>query len=91
MSTMDVKSSSRHNRPWAAFWDWGSPQRLAELLAHAGSLCCSIQTEHNALDSAEIQHMLMATNATETIPIAQVPSTYYVFIQRALDMGAMGS
>ena len=71
------------------FLGLGSPT-VAELLAHAGYDWLLIETEHNALDSAEIQHMLMATNATETIPIVRVPSTDHVFVQRALDMGAMG-
>jgi 2-keto-3-deoxy-L-rhamnonate aldolase RhmA len=67
----------------------GSPN-VAELLAHAGFDWLVIETEHNGLDSAEIEHMLMAMNGTETIPLVRVPSSNPVFIQRALDMGAMG-
>ena len=50
----------------------GSPN-LAELLAHAGYDWLVIETEHNALDTAQIEHMLMAMNGTETIPIVRDP------------------
>jgi 2-keto-3-deoxy-L-rhamnonate aldolase RhmA len=59
-------------------------------LAHAGYDWLVIETEHNALDSAQIEHMLMAMNGTETIPIVRIPSANPVFIQRALDIGGMG-
>jgi 4-hydroxy-2-oxoheptanedioate aldolase len=71
------------------FLGLGSPN-VAELMAHAGYDWLVIETEHNGLDSAEIQQMLMAINATETIPIVRLPSANSVFIQRALDLGALG-
>ena len=71
------------------FMGLGSPN-LAELLAHAGYDWLVIETEHNALDTAQIEHMLMAINGTETIPIVRIPSANPVFIQRALDIGGMG-
>ena len=71
------------------FMGLGSPN-LAELLSQVGLDFLVIETEHNGLDSAEVEHMLMAIKGTETIPIVRVPSHDYVFIQRALDMGAMG-
>ena len=71
------------------FMGLGSPN-LAELLAHAGYEWLIIETEHNALDTAQIEHMLMAINGTETIPIVRIPSANPVFIQRALDIGGMG-
>jgi 2-keto-3-deoxy-L-rhamnonate aldolase RhmA len=71
------------------FLGLGSPN-VAELLAHAGYDWLIVETEHNGLDSAEIQHMLMALNGAETIPLVRIPSSNPVFIQRALDMGAMG-
>jgi 2-dehydro-3-deoxyglucarate aldolase len=67
----------------------GSPN-VIELLAQAGYDWLIIESEHNGLDSAEIQNMLMAMNGTEAIPIVRIPSSNYVYIQRALDMGAMG-
>ena len=63
---------------------------MPRLLAHAGYDWLVIETEHNALDSAQIEHMLMAMNGTETIPIVRIPSANPVFIQRALDIGGMG-
>ena len=63
---------------------------IAEMLAHAGYDWLVIETEHNALDTAQVEHMLMAINGTETVPIVRIPSASPVFIQRALDIGAMG-
>ena len=71
------------------FLGLGSPT-VAEMMALAGMDWLVIETEHNALDSAEIQQMLMAVNGTDTVPIIRVPNRDQVFIQRALDMGAMG-
>jgi len=67
----------------------GSPN-VAELLAHAGYEWLIIETEHNGLDSAEIEHILMAMGGTDTIPIVRIPSSNPVYIQRALDIGALG-
>jgi len=67
----------------------GSPN-VAELMAQAGYDWLVIETEHNGLDSAQVEHMLMAMNGTDTIPIARVPSADPVFIQKALDVGALG-
>lgn len=71
------------------FMGLGSPN-LAELLAHAGYDWLVIETEHNALDTAQVEHILMAMNGTETVPIVRIPSANPVFIQRALDIGGMG-
>ena len=85
-----VRETLRAGRPaLGSFLGLGSPN-LAELMAHAGFDWLVIETEHNGLDSAEIEHMLMAMSGTETVPIVRVPSSNPVFIQRALDMGAMG-
>src|SRR5436190_8799875 len=67
----------------------GSPN-VAELLACAGFDWLVVETEHNGLDSAEIEHMLMAMNGTQAVPLVRVPSSNPVYIQRALDVGAMG-
>ena len=71
------------------FLGLGSPN-VAELMARAGMDWLVIETEHNGLDSAEIQQMLMAMNGADTVPIVRVPNRDQVYIQRALDMGAMG-
>ena len=67
----------------------GSPN-VAELMSQVGLDFLVIETEHNGLDSAEIEHLLMAIKGTDTVPIVRVPSHEHVFIQRALDMGALG-
>lgn len=90
MKTNWVREKLRAGEPTiGCFLGLGSPN-VAELLAHAGFDWLLIETEHNALDSAEIEHMLMAISGTETIAMVRVPSSNPVFIQRALDMGAMG-
>jgi 2-dehydro-3-deoxyglucarate aldolase len=71
------------------FLGLGSPN-VAELLAHLGFDWLVIETEHSALDSAQVEHVLMAMGGTNTIPLVRVPSSDPLFIQRALDMGAMG-
>ena len=71
------------------FLGLGSPS-VAEMMARAGMDWLVIETEHNALDAAEIQHMLMAMNGSGAVPIVRVPNRDQVYIQRALDMGAMG-
>ena len=50
-----------------SFMGLGSPS-VAELLGHAGFDFLVIETEHNALDSAEIEHMLRAVGCTEAVP-----------------------
>ena len=71
------------------FLGLGSPN-VAELMARAGMDWLVIETEHNGLDSAEIERMLMAIDGTDATPIVRVPNRDQVYIQRALDMGAMG-
>ena len=90
MKTNQVCEKLRAGQPsLGCFIGLGSPN-AAELLSHAGFEWLVIETEHSALDSAEIEHMLMAINGTEAIPIVRVPSADPVYIQRALDFGAMG-
>src|SRR5215469_12299288 len=67
----------------------GSPN-VVELLGHAGLDWLVLETEHNGLDAAEVEHLLRATSGTQAVPIVRVPSAQHVFIQRALDMGALG-
>ncbi|NKB65756.1 MAG: 2-dehydro-3-deoxyglucarate aldolase [Candidatus Latescibacteria bacterium] len=67
----------------------GSPN-AAELMAQAGYDWLVVETEHNALDSAQIEHMLMAMNGTRTIPVVRLPSADPIGIQKALDVGALG-
>ena len=54
-----------------AFLGLGSPN-VAELMACAGYDWLVVETEHNGLDSAEIEHMIRAIDGTETVPIVRV-------------------
>jgi 4-hydroxy-2-oxoheptanedioate aldolase len=67
----------------------GSPN-VVELLGHAGLDWLIIETEHNGLDAAEVEHLLRAAATTPATPIVRVPSAEHVYIQRALDTGAQG-
>ena len=90
MKTNHVREKLKAGNPAiGCFLGLGSPS-VAELMAHAGFDWLVIETEHNGLDSAEIEHMLRAIDGTDAVPIVRVPSSDQVFIQRALDMGAMG-
>ena len=71
------------------FLGLGSPT-VAEMMGLAGMDWLVVETEHNALDSSEVQQMLMAIGNTDAVPVVRVPNRDQVFIQRALDMGAMG-
>lgn len=67
----------------------GSPN-VAELLAHSGFDWLAFETEHSAVDSAQLEHMLMAVNGTRTIPLVRPSVGVPHEIQKALDAGAMG-
>ena len=71
------------------FLGMGSPN-VAEQMARSGFDFLVIEMEHNGVDMAEVQHMLMAMNGTDAIPIVRLPSSDQVFIQRSLDIGALG-
>ena len=71
------------------FMGLGSPN-VAELLTRAGLDWLVIETEHNNLDVAQIEHILMAVQGSGAMPIVRVASSQQVYIQRALDVGAMG-
>ena len=90
MQSNTVREKVRNGQPTlGCFLGMGSPA-IAELLAHAGCEWLLIEMEHNGLDMAEVEHMLRAMNGSETIPLVRIPSADPVFIQRALDIGAMG-
>ncbi len=90
MKTNQVREKLRAGKSsLGCFVGLGSPN-AAELLAHAGFEWLIIETEHSALDSAEVEHMLMAINGADAVPIVRVPSADPVYIQRSLDFGAMG-
>ena len=71
------------------FLGLGSPT-VAELLGHVGFDWLVIETEHNAVDTADVQQMLMAIAGTRAVPIVRVPSVDRLAVQRALDLGALG-
>lgn len=71
------------------FLGLGSPN-IAELLGFVGFDWLVIETEHNALDLAEVERMLMACSASPSVPLIRVPPRDPGFIQRALDLGALG-
>lgn len=90
MKTNRVRERLRAGQPTiGCFLGLGSPG-VAELLGHAGFDWLVIETEHNGLDSAEVEHMLRAVETTDAVPIVRVPSANPVYIQRALDLGGMG-
>ena len=71
------------------FLGLGSPS-VAELLAYSGYDWLLVETEHNALDSAQVERMLMAIDGSGAMPMVRVPPSDLFAIQKALDVGAMG-
>lgn len=63
---------------------------VAELLGHAGFQWLMIETEHNALDMSGVEQMIRAIETTPAVPMVRAPANDPVFIQRAIDVGAMG-
>ena len=67
----------------------GSPA-VAEMMGYAGYDWLVIETEHNALDFSQIEHMMMAMSSTEVVPLVRPSSGDPLVIQKVLDAGAMG-
>ena len=72
-----------------AFLSLGSPH-VAELMGHAGFDWLLVEAEHTAIDSSQIEHMLMAIDGTGAVPIVRTLSSDPLLIQKTLDAGAMG-
>ncbi len=90
MRTNHVREKLKAGEPvLGSFLGLGSPT-VAEQMARIGFDYIVIETEHNGLDMAEVQHMLMAINGSDAIPIVRIPNSDQVFIQRSLDIGALG-
>ena len=90
MKTHAIREKLQAGRPTiGCFMSLGSPT-VAELLGHAGFEWVVIETEHNALDAAEVQILVTAVEAGGAVPFVRVPSSDRVAIQRALDIGARG-
>ena len=71
------------------FMGLGSPN-AAELLANSGLEWLVIETEHSAVDIPQTERILMAIKGTDTVPLVRLPAHDKVWIQRSLDIGAMG-
>jgi 2-keto-3-deoxy-L-rhamnonate aldolase RhmA len=90
MAANPVREKWKAGKPTiGCFLGLGSPH-VAGLMAHAGYDWLVIETEHNAMDMAQVEQMLTAIQGTETVPLVRVPPGDKVFIQRALDIGARG-
>jgi 4-hydroxy-2-oxoheptanedioate aldolase len=86
----DVLAKVQRGEPTlGCFVGLGSPN-VVELLGHTGVDWLVLETEHNGLDAAEVEHLLRAADTTDAMPIVRVPSAEQVYIQRALDLGGMG-
>ena len=69
------------------FMGLGSPN-VAELMSHAGFDWLVIETE--LWISAKLNICSWRSRGTETVPLVRLPSSDWVYIQRASDIGAMG-
>src|SRR5947209_18750647 len=67
--TNPVLTKLRHGEATlGCFVGLGSPN-VVELLGHAGLDWLVLETEHNGLDAAEVEHLLRAASTTEAVPI----------------------
>jgi 4-hydroxy-2-oxoheptanedioate aldolase len=90
MKTHQIRQKLRAGEPtMGCFMGLGSAA-VAEVLGHAGFEWLVVETEHNALDAAEVQELVTAVEGTGAVPFVRVPSLDRVAIQRALDIGALG-
>ncbi len=74
---------------FGCFMGMGSTM-VAELMGHAGCEWLVVEMEHNGIDMAEVEQILMAMNGSDTVPMVRIPSADPVFIQRSLDIGGLG-
>src|SRR5689334_16509712 len=85
-----VREKMKRGEPTiGCFLGLGSPH-VAGLLAHAGFDWLVIETEHNSMDLAQVEQVMMAFADTDTVPLVRVPPHDMNFIQRVLDFGAKG-
>lgn len=63
---------------------------IVEMLAHAGSDFVILDTEHTPVGWETLAAMVLAADATGTVPIVRVPSGPRDLVSRALDTGAHG-
>lgn len=90
MQANKVRQKIRNGQnAFGCFMGMGSTT-VAELLGHAGCEWLVVEMEHNGIDMAEVEQMLMAMNGTDTVPMVRIPSADPVFIQRSLDIGGLG-
>ena len=63
---------------------------VCEVIAAAGFDWVIIDAEHSTYNPETLLHILMAFNASDTVPIIRIPSNDDVIIKQVLDMGAGG-
>ncbi len=63
---------------------------IARIIAEAGADFVVFDMEHTGWSVETIRTLIATTRSTAVIPLVRVPATYYDFIARTLDMGAMG-
>jgi len=71
-------------------WDGFGGADVAEILAYQGWDWIVFDGEHGPLGFETMQNLIMATSATETVPIVRVAWNDPVLVKRALDIGAYG-
>ena len=71
-SNFVLEKLRRGEKTFGSFLGMGSPT-VAELLAYAGCEWLLIEMEHNGLDMAQVEHILMAVKGTDTVPLVRIP------------------
>src|SRR5262245_21701018 len=63
---------------------------IARIVAEAGADFIVFDMEHTGWSVETIRTQIATRRSTSIIPLVRVPATYYDFIARVLDMGALG-
>jgi 2-keto-3-deoxy-L-rhamnonate aldolase RhmA len=90
MKPNKVKRMLKQGKATVGCWDGFACADLAEILAYQGWDWIVFDGEHGPLGFETMQNLIMATAATETVPIVRVAWNDPVLIKRALDIGAYG-
>ena len=85
-----VKERLSKGLPTVGQWVSLPVPAIVELLATYQMDWLTLDTEHGAIDTDMLEHMVRAMKGTEVVPIVRVGGNDPVLIKRALDRGAFG-
>ena len=85
-----VRHALAAGRSVVSGWLTAGHPLLAEALAHAGFDAVTVDTQHGAVDDAELLGVLQAISTTPAVPLVRVGWNDPARVMKALDLGAYG-